>query len=97
MICDGQGMRSRPAILVPILLLVAGCGAVPDSSAPKRVRSEAAAPGLSQARPEARQCHAELGKTGSRFAPLPDRYFGAGCSALNSVQLDGIGGDETSW
>src|SRR3546814_8076612 len=40
---------------------------------------------------EARQCLADLRQTGIRFTPLPDRYFGGGCSALNSVKLDDIG------
>ncbi len=90
-------MRPYPAILLPILLLMAGCGAVPDSREPKRVRNEAAAATIAQARPQTRQCHAELGQTGSRFAPLPDKYYGAGCSSLNSVRLDGIGGDESEF
>src|SRR3546814_1636159 len=33
----------------------------------------------------------DLRQTGIRFTPLPDRYFGGGCSALNSVKLDDIG------
>ncbi|WP_324826839.1 extensin family protein [Qipengyuania zhejiangensis] len=90
-------MRPYPAILLPILLLMAGCGAVPDSREPKRVRNEAAAATIAQTRPQTRQCHAELGQTGSRFAPLPDKYYGAGCSSLNSVRLDGIGGDESEF
>ena len=90
-------MRSHPAILSPLLLLVAGCGAIPDREAPKRVRTESSVPAIAQPRPEARQCHAELGKTGSSFAPLPDRFFGAGCSNLNTVKLDGIGGDQNSF
>lgn len=48
---------------------------------------------VSTARPEARQCHAELGQTGSRFAPLPDKFYGGGCSTTNSVQLQGLAGD----
>src|SRR3546814_2595460 len=36
-------------------------------------------------------CLADLRQTGIRFTPLPDRYFGGGCSALNSVKLDDIG------
>ena len=50
-------------------------------------------PAISTARPEARQCHAELGMTGSRFIPLPDKFYGQGCSTANSVRLEGVGGD----
>ena len=73
--------------------------ALPDHHEKKCKADQVHGKGLAaaQARPEARQCHAELGKTGSRFAPLPDRYVGAGCSALDSVQLDGIGGDDKSF
>ncbi len=85
-------MRPRPAILF-LLFVVAGCGAVPDSHPPAQVTrsSSRAATGLD--RPEVRQCQAELGRTGSHFAPLPDEFFGAGCATSNSVKLDRIGGD----
>ena len=46
---------------------------------------------------EARQCQAQLGQTGSRFAPLPDKYYGAGCSTTNSVSLSGVGGDNSQF
>ena len=90
-------MRSHPAMLTPLLLLVAGCGAIPDRDRPKQVRSEAGAPAIVQANPEAQLCHAELSKTGSRFAPLPDKYYGAGCSTLGTVRLDGLAGDRSSF
>ncbi len=38
-------------------------------------------------------CLAGLGQTGSRFAPLPDQYFGNGCSAVGAVQLSAVQGD----
>jgi hypothetical protein len=44
-----------------------------------------------------RQCNAELGQTGSRFAPLPDKFYGAGCSTTNSVRLERVGGDHTEF
>ena len=44
-------------------------------------------------RPEARLCINELSASGARFSPLPDRYYGPGCQALGSVQLDRVGGD----
>ena len=39
-------------------------------------------------------CLAELDRTGSPYRALPDRYFGAGCQTLNTVQLDAIRGDD---
>jgi hypothetical protein len=43
--------------------------------------------------PAARQCLAQLGQTGSRFQPVEDRYFGAGCSTLNSVRIAALRSD----
>ena len=40
---------------------------------------------------EARQCFAKLQSQDVAFTPLPDRTFGGGCSALNSVKLLDIG------
>ena len=42
---------------------------------------------------EERKCLAELGRVEAEFSPLPDRYYGAGCQALGSVQLARVGGD----
>lgn len=38
-------------------------------------------------------CLSNLGESGSRFSPLPDRYYGAGCATVNTVQLSGLRGD----
>jgi hypothetical protein len=86
-------MRWHPALVLPLLLSVAGCGAVPESREPQRISRSAGLPTMSQMRPEARQCQAELGKTGASFAPLPDKYYGAGCSAIDAVKLDRLGAD----
>lgn len=87
-------MRPHPATLSILLLFVAGCGAIPDSRMPERqAQRPASGSPMAVMRPEAQQCQAELGKTGSSFAPLPDKFYGAGCSAINSVKLDRVGGD----
>ncbi len=84
----------RPHPVIPLfLLVVAGCGAIPDSSAPERVARTPARSASGLERPEVRQCQTELGKSGSYFAPLPDAFYGAGCATMNSVKLDRIGGD----
>ena len=85
-------MRPHPALSL-FLFTLAGCGAVPDSRPTQRAGQSTGASPVTVARPEARQCFAELGETGSRFAPLPDKYYGAGCSTVNSVRLEGVGGD----
>jgi len=43
--------------------------------------------------PNAQKCLVQLGKSGSKFSPLPDRYYGAGCSTLNAVQMDDLRSD----
>lgn len=86
-------MASRFALPFAILPFLAACSAVPEGRETQRPRSEAAAASITTMRPEAQQCVAELGQGGSRFSPLPDRFFGAGCSTTNSVQLEGVSGD----
>lgn len=86
-------MRLQPAFLAFLLLALAGCGAVPGSKPTERVVRQAGSVPVAVARPEVRQCQAELGQTGSRFSPLTDRFYGAGCSTTNSVSLQGVGGD----
>lgn len=79
--------------ILPLLAALAACNAVPPAreSAQPSVRV-AGSTSISSA-PGASQCLATLGKTGSRFTPVPDRYFEAGCSNLNSVKLDSLRGD----
>ena len=47
-------------------------------------------------RPETRQCMAALGATRAAFTPLPDQYFGAGCSTLGTVRLSALRSDNAS-
>ena len=86
-------MRRIAALASLLPLALTGCGAIPDSRAPARPITQAAPQTPFAARPEALTCHATLGKTGSQFAPLPDRMYGAGCSTTNSVRLERVGGD----
>ena len=46
--------------------------------------------------PTNRACLAQLGDSGARFTPLPDRYFEGGCSNLGTIQLDGLRGDRSA-
>lgn len=41
--------------------------------------------------PQTRQCISQLRRMGAAFEPLPDRWFGGGCTALSSVKLLDIG------
>lgn len=59
---------------------------------------DAAAPGEERAArvtqsPVGQQCLGELRATQANFTPLPDQYFGAGCSNLNTVRLSQLHAD----
>jgi hypothetical protein len=43
--------------------------------------------------PEGRMCLANLSKTYANFTPLPDQYYGAGCSAVGAVRLASLRSD----
>lgn len=83
----------RTIALMPLLALISACGAVPD--APRKQPLQRSTQVFSP-RPEARACLADLGRAKANFTPLPDQYFGANCSTLNTVKLVGLGGDSTN-
>ena len=80
-------MNTR-AILLCTLLGLTGCGMVPagDSQPTRRSSAPVSAPAPVAFTKEAQMCLAGVGETGSRFSPLPDRYYGAGCQAVNSLR-----------
>lgn len=83
------------SLLLPALLMLAGCGAIPQADAPGRaaIRQSTA---IFTPRPETRQCLAELGASRAAFTPIPDQYYGGGCSTLGSVRLSALRSDEAS-
>ena len=83
----------RTAFIALSTLALAACGSVvPGSRAPAAPQRSAQLP-ISQA-PRNDLCLAQLGTQDARFSPLPDRYYGAGCSTLGSVSLASLSGDE---
>ncbi len=84
------GMWLRPALVLSVLaaVLVDGC-----IDSPRRGRifgpPPIGKPGYDPA--QLRMCVADLDRLVARYALLPDRNFGGGCSALGSVQLRDIG------
>ncbi|WP_427964867.1 extensin family protein [Altererythrobacter sp.] len=76
-------------------LAVAGCGSVPETS--REARAPVSAPRPFAVTQESRMCLAGLGETGSRFSPLPDRYYGGGCNTVNTVQLSAVQGDRSQF
>lgn len=82
-------MRAAIA-LMPILAMLAACGAVPDKRDPVR-SAQVAAPSA-----ETRQCMSELGAARARFTPVPDQNFGAGCATVGTVRLASLMSDEAA-
>ena len=83
-------MRLVGTILAALAL--GGCSMVPDRSDRTRQAARPSA-GVPIASPDAQKCMADLGSARASFSPLPDRYYGAGCSTVGSVQLAAIYGD----
>lgn len=84
-------MRQILAIL-PLLASLSACVDIPQASRQQSVRNSSSATFSSPA-PGTRQCLADLGATRANFTPLPDKYFGSGCSTLNSVKLGSLRSD----
>lgn len=84
----------RLITVLPLLALLGACTAIPD--APQKRRPIRQSTATFTPRPEARQCLAQLGATRASFTPLPDQYFGAGCSTLNTVRLASLQGDNAA-
>lgn len=82
----------RLSFLLPLLALLGGCVDIPRGSGPKRQTVGQSTQSFTP-RPQARQCLASLGATQASFTPLPDQYFGAGCSTVNAVRLASLQGD----
>ncbi len=78
-------------------LMIGGCSLVPGSSGQSQSDSmrQAVRPAQPAFVPSAdeRQCLSRLGASEASFTPLPDRFYGAGCSTMNTVQLSALEGD----
>lgn len=84
-------MRYRAAFLASMALL-SGCNAVPQARAPQKSTVARSTQTFTPS-PAARQCLSSLGGARAAFTPLPDQYYGAGCSRVNTVQLASLQGD----
>jgi hypothetical protein len=88
--------RAIPALLaLGLSLVLAGCsGGVGDGRRVSTASRPASRP--VQPSPTLRQCFAKLSSIDVRFDSLPDRNYGGGCSAMNSVKLLDIGVSATN-
>ncbi|MDE1916508.1 MAG: extensin family protein [Sphingomonadales bacterium] len=83
---------SSPRLALAALLsfALAACSSGPVT-APAPTRT--AATGNWSPAPAYGQCMADLGAKEANFKPLPDQYFGAGCSTIQTVRLLSMRGD----
>jgi hypothetical protein len=84
----------RAVLLLSLIAALSACADAPRAAKRDPLRRPT---GAITTRPEARQCLASLGATNASFTPLPDQYFGAGCSTLNTVQLANLQGDRETF
>lgn len=81
--------------LMPAVALLAACNVLPQTAGQQRATVQRSTSVIT-ARPETRQCLATLSATQANFTPLPDQYYGAGCSTLGTVRLASLRSDEAS-
>ncbi|HWU01179.1 MAG TPA: extensin family protein [Novosphingobium sp.] len=83
------GRATGCGVALVAALALSACQAVPEH------RSHTGATAL---RPsvDAGKCLADLGARMANFTPLPDQYFGAGCSNINTVRLSSVTSD-SAW
>jgi len=86
-------MARRQILISSLAILVAACGGIPQSSG----KPPSSTPRPYAVGSETRTCLTNLNASGSNFSPLPDRYYGAGCSTVNTVQLSAVKGDHSQF
>ena len=84
-------LRAFPLLATALMTLLAGCVGAPD--APRRAPPRTATSWNPPASADGRACLMNLGRSDASFTPLPDQYFGAGCSAVGTVRLTSLRSD----
>jgi len=80
---------------MPLLAALSACVDAPQVSRQPDMRTSSAQASYSAVSPANRQCLSELGAARANFTPIPDQYFGAGCSTLGSVRLESLRSDSS--
>ncbi len=80
--------------LLSLTVLLGACGAIPQGRAPEQAAGIKRSAQVFTPRPEARACLADLGARKAAFSPVPDKYFGAGCSTLGAVRIESLKSDD---
>lgn len=86
-------MKGTGGLAALLALVASGCGVLPEGRAPSPPRTVGGSAQVAVMHPETERCLANLGSTGARYAPLPDRYYAPGCQSVGSVRLDRLAGD----
>ena len=86
-------MAQRKILITVLALLATACGGIPQSAG----NAPSSTPRPAAVSSSARTCLADLNASGSNFSPMPDRYYGAGCATVNTVQLSAVRGDRTQF
>lgn len=82
--------RTLPmASLILAVFVMSGCVGSPARHTAPQANGSQIAP-----RADERQCLSSLGQTQANFTPLPDQYFGAGCSTVGTVRLAWLRSDD---
>ncbi|PKB14415.1 extensin-like protein [Novosphingobium kunmingense] len=85
---------ARVLILALLSASLSACGGLVPGGEPPRQASVSHSPALLPKQPEARRCLADLGQARAAFTPLPDQYYGAGCTTLGTVRLASLRSDD---
>ena len=85
----------RSLVFWLLVSLCSGCQAIPPGQGSHNASVTRSAEVISP-RPEVRACLADLGSKSAGFTPLPDRYYGAGCSSVGAVRLSALKSDRAS-
>ena len=85
----------RYLLILPLVATLSACIDIPQAQAPRKQAVRQPATAFSP-RPAFRQCLSELGAQQAVFTPLPDQYFGTGCSNVGTVQLSSLHSDTAS-
>ncbi len=82
-------------LMILTAALTSGCSVIPGATGPRKAGVARAAVALPSS-PAAQACLADLGSKQANFTPLPDQYYGAGCSAVNAVRLSALKSDHAT-
>ncbi len=74
-------------------LVLSGCSAIPQASQRTAQRAPLRYSATYQPAVPIRACLSDLGARQAAFTPLPDQYYGAGCSTINTVRLVSLRSD----